>query len=145
MSVFGLMLGALLAAIFVVPLLFPLKLTSSFDYLEQRFKSRYARLVGTFLMMLSQTIYMGITCYGPATALKAVTGFPLWATILSIGAVATFYSALGGIKAVIWTDVFQAVMMLAGLLAVVIQGTLKVGGASRVWSLNDRWERIQFF
>ena len=62
-----------------------------------------------------------------------VTGFPVWATIVLIGLVCTFYTALGGMKAVIWTDVFQTGIMLAGMLAAIIQ----VGGfnlCNTVWT-----------
>ncbi|KAI8785772.1 sodium-dependent multivitamin transporter [Biomphalaria glabrata] len=48
-------------------------------------------------------------------------------------------------KAVIWTDVFQSFIMLAGILSIVIQGTLKVGSLSNVWDINNKWERIKFF
>ncbi|KAL4216282.1 Sodium-coupled monocarboxylate transporter 1 [Mactra antiquata] len=51
----------------------------------------------------------------------------------------------GGMKAVVWTDVFQSVVMIAGILAIVIQGTLKVGSLGEVWRLNDDWGRIQFW
>ncbi|XP_059173612.1 sodium-coupled monocarboxylate transporter 1-like [Physella acuta] len=142
---FGCMLGVTIAAFVFVPLIYPLKLTSVYEYLEKRFQSKGVRLVGTFLMVLSQVIYMGVASFAPATALEAVTGFPSWATIVSIGAVATLYTAIGGMKAVIWTDVFQSVIMLAGILAIVIQGTLKVGGMSRVWEINEAWDRIKFF
>ncbi|XP_059145999.1 sodium-dependent multivitamin transporter-like [Physella acuta] len=145
LTTFGVMLGVVLAALVFVPLMYPLKLTSAFEYLEVRFESRVVRLVGTMLMILSQVIYMGIASFAPSTALEAVTGFPVWGSILSIGAVGTLYTTIGGMKAVIWTDVFQSVIMLAGILAIVIQGTLKVGGMSRVWEINEEWGRIKFF
>jgi sodium-coupled monocarboxylate transporter 8/12 len=52
-------------------------------------------------------LYMGIVLYTPALTLEAVTGLPkVWA-ILSVGLVCTFYSTIGGLKAVLITDVFQ--------------------------------------
>lgn len=41
----------------------------------------------------------------------------------------------GGLRAVIWTDVFQTFVMFAGQVAVIVVGTLKVGGMGRVWQL----------
>ncbi|XP_059145998.1 sodium-coupled monocarboxylate transporter 1-like isoform X2 [Physella acuta] len=145
LTTLGMMFGVVLAALTFVPLLFPLKLTSAFEYLEKRFQSRSTRLVGTLLSVLTQIIYMGLASFAPSTALEAVTGFPVWGTILSTGAVATLYTTIGGMKAVIWTDVFQSIIMIAGILAIVIQGTLKVGGMSRVWEINEEWGRIKFF
>nr|XP_011419880.2 sodium-coupled monocarboxylate transporter 1 [Crassostrea gigas]XP_011419881.2 sodium-coupled monocarboxylate transporter 1 [Crassostrea gigas] len=145
MYMFGIMLAIILASQLFVPLLYPLQLTSSFEYLELRFKSKAAKLTGTTMMILQQVIYMGVASYAPSTALEAVTGFPTWATIITVGVVSTFYTFLGGMKAVVWTDVFQAVIMIAGLLAIVIQGTISVGGIEKVWSINDEWKRIEFF
>ncbi|XP_048750733.2 sodium-coupled monocarboxylate transporter 1-like [Ostrea edulis] len=145
MNIFGFALAAIIASQLFVPLLYPLQLTSSFEYLELRFNSKAAKLTGTIMMILHQVIYMGVASYAPSTALEAVTGFPTWATIISVGVVSTFYTFLGGMKAVVWTDVFQSIIMVAGLLAIVIQGTLSVGGIDTVWRINDEWKRIEFF
>ncbi|WAR31349.1 SC5AC-like protein [Mya arenaria] len=48
-------------------------------------------------------------------------------------------------KAVIWTDVFQCVVIVAGLLTICIQGAIKVGGMDRVWEVNEEWKRIYFW
>jgi len=52
-------------------------------------------------------VYMGVVLYAPAIALEAVTGLPKVYAILSVGLVCTFYSTIGGLKAVLITDVFQ--------------------------------------
>ena len=52
----------------------------------------------------------------------------------------------GGIKAVIWTDVFQALIMVIGFVSISIQGTKKVGSYEKVWQTcldNDRIDFIQ--
>lgn len=74
-----------------------------------------------------------------------MTGIPFWAAILSIGLVCSFYTILGGMKAVIWTDVFQTVIMLAGLLAAIIQGSIETGGIVSVWNEAQKGGRIEFF
>lgn len=144
-SLLSIIIGIILATIIFVPLLYPLKLTSTFEYLELRFHSKAAKLTGTAIMVVQQILYMGIASYAPSTALEAVTGFPTWATIITVGCVSTFYTFLGGMKAVVWTDVFQSLVMIAGLLAIVIQGTIKVGNMSKVWDINEQWGRIDFW
>lgn len=47
-------------------------------------------------------------------------------------------SRQGGLKAVIWTDVFQTIVMFAGQLAVIVVGVQKTGGVSEVW--RKVWE-----
>lgn len=48
----------------------------------------------------------------------------------------------GGLKAVIWTDVFQTVVMFAGQLAVIVVGTSKAGGIGEVWRKAINGSRI---
>ncbi|XP_028405437.1 sodium-dependent multivitamin transporter-like [Dendronephthya gigantea] len=121
-------------ALIFVPILYELGLTSSYEYLERRF-SFGIRIIGTILFIIYTLFYMAIVTYGPSLALESVTGLPIWVSILSIGVVCTFYTTIGGIRAVIWNDVFQAVVMLGGLVIVVIVGTSKAGGASHVLSI----------
>lgn len=56
-----------------------------------------------------------------------------------------FFCSQGGLKAVIWTDVFQSLIMVAGLIVVVIVGSIEVGGFDQVWKINDAFGRLNFF
>ncbi|XP_052084212.1 sodium-coupled monocarboxylate transporter 1-like [Mytilus californianus] len=143
--VFGQMSAVVLATILFVPLFYPLKMTSMYQYLEMRYNSKAARLTGTIISNLSMLIYTGIASFAPSTALQAVSGFPQWASFIIIGCICTFYTFMGGLKAVIWVDVFQALIMVAGILAIVIRATLDVGGFDRVWEINSKWNRIDFW
>ncbi|XP_067669722.1 sodium-coupled monocarboxylate transporter 1-like [Haliotis asinina] len=129
----GFSLAILLAVYMVVPVIHPLNLTSAFEYLELRFKSRLVRTVGSVLGIISYVWYMGVVLFGPAIALEAVTGFSQWSSIFMVAAAAVIYTSIGGLKAVIWTDVFQAVIMFTGVVAILIKGTVQVGGPSEVW------------
>lgn len=60
--------------------------------------NRAVRLCGSLVFMFQMTLYMGIVLYAPALALEAVTGLSRWGAIVSVGAVCTLYTALGGIK-----------------------------------------------
>ncbi|KAL4216748.1 Sodium-coupled monocarboxylate transporter 1 [Mactra antiquata] len=141
----GLIFACVLTARLLVPLFYPLRLTSSYEYLELRFQSKAVKFTGTIIMIVTMLLYSGITTYAPSTALETVTGFPTWATIISVGFVSTLYTFLGGMKAVIWTDFFQAIVMVIGLLAIVIQGFAEVGGFNEVWKINKEWDRIEFW
>jgi sodium-coupled monocarboxylate transporter 8/12 len=52
---------------------------------------------------------MAIVLYVPALTLEAVTGLPRTVSIVLVGMVCVFYSTIGGIKAVIITDLFQVI------------------------------------
>ncbi|CAF4057620.1 unnamed protein product, partial [Adineta steineri] len=91
-----------------------------------------------------ELIYMAIVLYAPALALSQTTGLNIWLCVVSIGVVCTFYSSVGGIKAVIWTDVLQSVVIIIGLLAAIIQGLITVGGFKRAFSIASNGRRIEF-
>ena len=50
----------------------------------------------------------------------------------------------GGLKAVIWTDVLQLTVMIAGFLMIIIKGSIDVGGLSEVWRIAEEGGRIDF-
>ncbi|MED6233246.1 Sodium-dependent multivitamin transporter, partial [Ataeniobius toweri] len=112
-------LGLLIPAHVFIPIFYRLRLSSTYE-----------------------VIYMGVVLYAPALALNAVTGFDLWGAVLAMGLVCTLYTALGGLKAVIWTDVFQTVVMFAGQLAVIVVGTSQAGGIAEVWRKAVNGSRI---
>ncbi|VDI21872.1 solute carrier family 5 (sodium-dependent multivitamin transporter), member 6 [Mytilus galloprovincialis] len=145
MSSLGFLLAVLLGTRIVVPLIHPLKITSVYEYLELRYKSKAVRILGTLLGMLSNVVYMAFVLYGPGLAIEAVTDFPLWASVLCISTASVLYTAIGGLKAVIWTDVFQCFIMFTGVFAVLIKGTYDAGGPREVVDISSRTGRMNFF
>uniref|UniRef100_A0A671MNZ1 Sodium-dependent multivitamin transporter n=1 Tax=Sinocyclocheilus anshuiensis TaxID=1608454 RepID=A0A671MNZ1_9TELE len=134
-------LGLLIPAHVFIPVFYRLHLSSAYQYLELRF-SKSVRICGTVTFIFQMVIYMGVVLYAPALALNAVTGFDLWGAVLAMGLVCTLYTALGGLKAVIWTDVFQTIVMFAGQLAVIVVGTHQAGGIAEVWRKAQNGSRI---
>ena len=52
---------------------------------------------------------------------------------------------IGGIKAVIWTDAFQTLIMFSGVIAVIVKGTSDVGGFGNLVDINSEGGRLNFF
>ncbi|KAK5853444.1 hypothetical protein PBY51_007227 [Eleginops maclovinus] len=134
-------LGLLIPAHVFIPVFYRLRLSSAYEYLELRF-NKTVRICGTVTFIFQMVIYMGVVLYAPALALNAVTGVDLWGAVLAMGLVCTLYTALGGLKAVIWTDVFQTVVMFAGQLAVIVVGANQAGGIAEVWRKATNGSRI---
>nr|XP_061806498.1 sodium-dependent multivitamin transporter-like [Nerophis lumbriciformis] len=134
-------LGLLIPAHVFIPVFYRLRLSSAYEYLELRF-NKTVRICGTMTFIFQMVIYMGVVLYAPALALNAVTGFDLWGAVLAMGLVCTLYTSLGGLKAVMWTDVFQTVVMFAGQLAVIIVGAHQAGGIAEVWRKAVNGSRI---
>jgi len=101
-------------AVFIVPLIRRLNLTSVYEYLEMRFHPSIRVLASGLNILIQLGGRMSVVLYLPALALSAVTGMGVIWSILLMGAVTIVYTLLGGMKAVIWTDVLQVVVMLGG-------------------------------
>ncbi|NXY80645.1 SC5A5 protein, partial [Glareola pratincola] len=141
----GQLLNTLLTAQLFLPVFYRLGLTSTYEYLERRF-SRSVRLCGT-LQYVVATVRVVCTlglCSAPSLPSPSVTGLDIWASLLSTGVICTFYTTIGGMKAVIWTDVFQVVVMLSGFIAIIIRGVLLVGGPARVLGIAANGSRVNF-
>uniref|UniRef100_A0A671MNU2 Sodium-dependent multivitamin transporter n=1 Tax=Sinocyclocheilus anshuiensis TaxID=1608454 RepID=A0A671MNU2_9TELE len=128
-------LGLLIPAHVFIPVFYRLHLKTSYYVLKQALQ-----LLHLSNYVFTQVIYMGVVLYAPALALNAVTGFDLWGAVLAMGLVCTLYT--GGLKAVIWTDVFQTIVMFAGQLAVIVVGTHQAGGIAEVWRKAQNGSRI---
>ncbi|EHH59358.1 Sodium/iodide cotransporter, partial [Macaca fascicularis] len=139
----GQLLNSVLTALLFMPVFYRLGLTSTYEYLEMRF-SRAVRLCGTLQYIVATMLYTGIVIYAPALILNQVTGLDIWASLLSTGIICTFYTAVGGMKAVVWTDVFQVVVMLSGFWVVLARGVMLVGGPRQVLTLAQNHSRINF-
>ncbi|GFN78275.1 sodium-coupled monocarboxylate transporter 1 [Plakobranchus ocellatus] len=126
----------------VIPLLYPLKLTSVYEYLAMRYESRAVQLFGAVIGVISSLSYMTVALLAPALALETAVGVPLWLSIILVGAVGTIYTTLGGIKSVIWTDVFQSFFIFVGMFTVLIKGSIDVGGPKEVWRIGKETGRI---
>ncbi|XP_013117905.1 putative sodium-dependent multivitamin transporter [Stomoxys calcitrans] len=132
-----------IAAYLFLPVFYRMRTTSVYEYLERRF-GHSMRMAASVAYSIQMILYMGIVLYAPALALEAVTGISKVAAILAIGVVCTFYSTVGGMKAVLITDVFQSILMFAAIYAVIIVSAIKAGGLKEIWSVAAENERLNF-
>ncbi|KAL5009026.1 hypothetical protein ScPMuIL_014607 [Solemya velum] len=140
---FGLVISYFVGVVTIVPLMYPLGITSAYEYLERRFESRAVRILGTLVSMLTTLLYMGTVLLSPALAIEAVADVPLWISLVLVGLVGTVYTALGGIKSVVWTDVFQCAILSIGLIIVLIKGSIDIGGFGKVMDLSAAGRRLE--
>ena len=92
-----------------------LGITSIYEYLEMRFSTGLRKL-GSASFAVFQLARMGIVILLPALALSSVTGWDVIYCIITMGVLSTIYTVLGGIEAVIWTDVIQTIVLVGGAL-----------------------------
>lgn len=95
-----------------------LRVTTAYEYLENRF-SLSVRLLSSSIYIIFELLRIGLVLYLPAIALSFITGWSVSLCIITMGSLSVLYTALGGIEAVIWTDVVQVfIFILAAILAI---------------------------
>ena len=131
----------------VLPFYRRLKFYSVYEYLEWRFNVS-VRTLAASIFLLWRLGWMATALYVPCLVIDAVTGgkLPLIPLIIVLGSVVTLYTMLGGIQAVIWTDVLQFCIMFLGVgvtLAVVIWNV--PGGIFAIWNIAEAEGKTEFF
>lgn len=137
--IFGKMLAIpfemLIVWVFCIPFMMRFRYTSAYEYLEHRF-GRTTRKLGVGLFVMMVVLWMGFVVLLSARALARVSDLSIPApvvavfanagisepaasaqlllVILTVGFVATCYTMLGGLRAVIWTDVVQVALLIGG-------------------------------
>ena len=124
-------IAMLLVMVFLLPLFRKLELVSVYEYLEMRF-SRGVRLMMSGVFLVSRGLATGFGVFGMAIVLQVCLDIPLWATILIIGVVTVIYDTIGGMKAVVYSDVIQMVFLVGGLVLCVVLAWQHTGGLSAI-------------
>ncbi|XP_066991697.2 sodium-coupled monocarboxylate transporter 1 [Anabrus simplex] len=127
-----------------MPVFYKLQVNSIFEYLENRFNSS-VRLMASVLFFISLILYVPIVVYLPALAFSQVSGVSIHAITPLVSCVCIFYTMLGGLKAVVWTDFVQQITLMGASIIVIVLGLIKVGGFTNMWNINLEGDRIEFF
>jgi Na+/proline symporter len=122
-----------------------LKIDSVFQYIELRYKTNTVRLVAMAFFLVKSFITSAVYILGPSTALSLIMGLNTYGSIAIIVVIGTFYTCIGGIKAVVWTDMFQALVMLTFISVLLIKGTIGAGGVSEIIKVAGENGRLKLF
>ncbi|KAL7631957.1 UNVERIFIED_CONTAM: hypothetical protein RMT77_017727 [Armadillidium vulgare] len=141
----GAILGITISLYLFIPMLYPLKLISSNEYIELRFKSKTLCSVFCLFLNVKNLLLSGIVLYAPTIALAAVMNISILTGIILLGTICTLYSAFGGIKAVIWTDAFQFIVMVIGLVSLLAVGVAQNGGIIETLYTASKGGRLEMF
>jgi len=131
----GYPLVAPLVILVFVPFYSRLNLYTAYEYLERRF-GLGVRLLTSALFQVLRSWHVAVAVYGPALVIHMVTGLEVWKCVLAMGLFTTLYTTLGGIKAVIWTDVIQFVTVTTGILLIFATAIHQIpGGLPAAWEM----------
>lgn len=111
---YGMPLAMVILCVTLVPFFYRAKVFTAYEYLEKRFDAK-TRSLTSFCFLLSRGLSVGVIIAAPSVVLSIILGWSEVATIFLIGMSTTFYTMLGGVQAVTWTDVKQMVLIFFGL------------------------------
>lgn len=142
---FGILVLAPIIVAWYIPRLRQAPIVTAYEYLENRFNLA-TRIYGSVVFGAFQVMRMSIVLFLPSLALSAATGIDIRACIILMGILATVYTVLGGIEAVIWTDVIQSFVLVVGaIIALVIVVQNVDGGVGTVLTTAYEAEKFHTF
>lgn len=125
-------LVAVVAIVIFIPFFRQGKLTSAFEYLGRRYGA-VPRLYGTMSFVIMQLIRMAQILFLVSIPIQFLTGWSIVTVIIVAGLFVAFYTVIGGIDAVIWTDVLQTIVLfVGGIICVVIVVVELPGGMGQI-------------
>ena len=145
----GLPIAMVILCATLVPFFYRARVYTAYEFLERRFDAK-TRSLTSFLFLLSRGLADAVVIYAPSVVLSIVFGMDEKVLILAIGLSATVYTALGGMRAVMWTEVWQMLIIFLGMLfclgAVVVglPDSLSLGSALRIVGSTGRLATIDF-
>lgn len=141
---YALPLAMVILAFTLAPLFHRYRVFTAYEYLGIRF-DRKTRLLSALIFLCLRLISASLVIYAPATLLARIFGLPTSWMISAVGVLALIYTAWGGMKAVLATDVKQMAIMVVGLIAALIAAIASlpegvgVSGAHTLTDAAGRW------
>ncbi|XP_063914114.1 sodium-coupled monocarboxylate transporter 2-like isoform X2 [Zophobas morio] len=133
--------GAVVAFIYL-PVFTKLRVSSSYEYLELRF-SRHLRTIASIFFLIDEILFLPTLIYIPSLAFSQVSGIDHHLIGIIACAVCVFYTILGGLRAVVYTDTWQTAIMFVADVVIVIHGVVAVGGFKPIIDIGLEGNRIQ--
>ena len=132
---FMLPVAVLIATLFFLPFFRKAGTVSAYEYLEERF-GKWTRLYAACAFIVGQAIRVSLILFLVSILLNQMTGINVYVCILLGGIITSFYTVLGGIRAVLWTDFIQAcVLWVGGMISLVVIIHALPGGLGQIFSM----------
>ena len=130
-------------ALFVVPFYRRVVGMSAYEYIGRRF-GLGGRLYTSFGFLLERTFDLGVTLVTTAVAVNVMTGWNLATLIWGIGVFTMAYTALGGIRAVVWTDAVQGVVLIGGGVLILLRLLFAPEAGPPFAVVGEAWRQGRF-
>jgi solute:Na+ symporter, SSS family len=141
----GYIIGRVLISLLFIPAYFRGDLFTSYELLQRRFGTR-VKTLSAIIFLITRSLADGIRLFSTALVIAIVTQVPVTWVVILLGAAMIIYTMRGGVSAVIWTDVVQMFVYIAGAAAVAIALLNRIDGGwaevVRVGSATGRFTVI---
>ena len=128
----GYIAGRFLVSALFIPAYFRGELFTSYELLQRRFGAA-VKNTAAIIFMITRTLADGVRLFATALVISVVTQVPVPWTIVLLGAAMIVYTVRGGVAAVIWTDVVQMFVYVAGALVVFF---------ALLWRIDGGWDTV---
>ena len=133
-----------IAAIYFLPLLRRDNATTAYQFLQKRFGSS-VRIYGALAFVIAQLVRISIILYLLGLMIQEISGLDPISAIVIGGILVALYTVLGGIDAVIWTDVIQTIVLaLGGIFCLWVIIDLVPGGLGEIISIAEASQKLSF-
>ncbi len=140
----GYIIGRMLVSLLFIPAYFRGELFTSYELLQRRFGTRVKTLAAV-IFLITRSLADGIRLFTTALVISIVTQVPVTWVVLVLGAAMIIYTMRGGVSAVIWTDVVQMFIYIAGAGAIAIALLNRIpGGWAEVVQVGRETGRFVF-
>jgi SSS family solute:Na+ symporter len=134
--------AALVAMIYFIPLYRTRVKVSAYEYLDQRFGG-WARIYGSISFMFGSLTRIGMILFLVSLVLHSLTGWSYVSIIIFTGIGVTLYTVVGGIEAVIWTDVIQVIILMGGAILTTILLILGMPqGPEQIFTIGEQMDKF---
>jgi len=129
---------------FYLPFFRRLNITTAYEYLEKRF-TLAVRLFGSLSFIIFQLGRMSVLVFLPALVITAIIGMDIYVAIILMGIFSIVYTVMGGMEAVVWTDVIQVVVLVAGILYSLGFIIVYMGGVGPIYEIAMADSKLLMF
>lgn len=153
-SMMSVPIAYVLVGYFIIPRFMEMRVTSAYEILETRLGVGL-RLLAAIVFLVTRTLWMALIIYVTAEKI-IVTMMDLppetarWVTPIvaaAVGLLTVAYTSMGGLRAVVLTDVIQSFILLGGAFLTIVMISVKMGGVSAWWPTHwsPNWDHQPFF
>jgi SSS family solute:Na+ symporter len=102
------------------------------EFLKVRYGHRCYRFLSYYALFAVLVLWIGAALFAGGLIISQVMSWPYWVAVVTVGAFATSYTAVGGLKAVVRTDVYQSVLIIAASCILTLLALSKIGGIGKL-------------